>query len=164
MRDPQEKPSKTKRGTSSFSNSNHSNYKVWAASKLGDLKLITNPEERKKVVTDIQYYLIRCLYKMAKILPFNNQLLSSDITHLFPDSFNIDNFAMTVKKFDTIIKPEEFWKGWEELEKWQSKKDDLYKLFLENDCDIVKLYSDKHTNNNPENLLLCHHDTSISTF
>jgi len=88
---------------------------------------------------------------MAKILPFDNQLLSSDITYFFPDSFIIDNFAITVKKFDNIIKPEEFWQIWEELKKWQSKKDDLNKLFLENDCDlkndcdIVKFYSDKHT-------------------
>jgi len=26
-----------------------------------------------------------------------------------PDPFNIDNFAMTVKKFDNIMKPDEFW-------------------------------------------------------
>jgi len=65
-----------------------------------------------------------------------------------PNTFNIDNFAMTVKKFDNLIKPDECWQIWEELEKWQSNKDNLIKLFLENDCDIVKFYSNKQTNNN----------------
>jgi len=44
--------------------------------------------------------------------------LDEYLKQTIPDPFNIDNFAMTVKKSDNIIKLDEFWQIWEELEKW----------------------------------------------
>ena len=48
-----------------------------------NLKLIIDPLEKQDVTRNLQHFLLRLAYKMQRILPFQDELLSSLIECIF---------------------------------------------------------------------------------
>jgi len=78
---------------------------------------------------------------MQKLLPFNDDLLKSEISSLYPTKFDLDKLANLAKRYSNIIQESDFTDLYTQLEQWELSINDLKAKFIENKEDLQLFYN-----------------------
>jgi len=92
------------------------------------LSQICNTDQKLDLISYLQQFLMRLLYKAEKRLPFDDELLHS-IPSLHPDSFDTLAILGLAKRFRNIIPDEDYHKLFEELERAEGSLKTLQTLY-----------------------------------
>jgi len=106
------------------------------------LSSIEDVDQKLDLVSYLQQFLMRLLYKSQKKLPFQDRLLNL-ITSLFPNNFKSDDVMLLAESFKNIIPDQEFHSLYEEIDSFSADINNMKKLFDSFQEDIVKFYSDE---------------------
>ena len=102
---------------------------------------IKSKDDQLDLISYLQQFLMRLLFKASQRLPFNDGLLQS-IQYIFPNCFNGNEILNIAKRFTNIIPYEKFHTLYEELGKFKNNLPTLKMLYVICKDDIIQLYSD----------------------